>query len=313
MTLDPQVQVLLEQIAAAGRPPRFAIPLEEARALSIANAAALNGQPEAVKHVEDKMIPGPGSDIPVRVYTPEGTGPFPALVFFHGGGWVLSNLDTHDGICRQLANKGGCVVVNVDYRLAPEHKFPAAPEDCFAATEWVANNASSLNVDPKRIAVGGDSAGGNLATVVALMAHEHGGPALVYQLLIYPVTDYHTPGTRSYVEKSEGYNLSRDDMVWFWGQYLSDEAEAYHPYASPLRAESLRGLPPAFIITAEHDPLRDEGEAYAARLQAEGVTTVLKRFPGVIHGFFNMSGVIDLGKQAIADAGAALREAFAHI
>ncbi len=313
MTLDPQVQTVLAQIAAAGKSPRSAMPLAEVRALSIATAAARNGQPEAVKNVEDQMVPGSEGAIPVRVYTPEGSGPFPALVFFHGGGWVLSNLDTHDGICRQLAKKSACVVVNVDYRLAPEHKFPAAPEDCFDVTAWVAQNARLLNIDPKRIAVGGDSAGAGLATVVALMARDRGGPSLICQLLVYPVTDYHTPGTPSYAELSEGYNLSRDDMVWFWSQYLSDEAEGYHPYASPLRAESLRGLPPAFVITAEYDLLRDEGEAYAARLQSEGVPVTLKRFPGMIHGFFNMSGVIDQGKIAIAEAAAALHEAFSHM
>lgn len=308
MTLDPQAQAVLDLNAAANRPPRYATPIAEGRALSIATAAAANGPPEAVKHVEDKVLHTEVGDVPVRIYTPEGMGPFPALVYFHGGGWVFSNLDTHDGVSRQMTNRVPAVVVSVDYRLAPENKFPAAVEDAYAATVWVVENASALNVDAQRIVVVGDSAGGNLAAVVALMAHDRGGPKLAYQVLIYPVIDYHTPGLPSYHELAEGYNLTRKDMIWFWECYLNNEQEANNPYAVPLRAESLQGLPPALVITAGYDPLRDEGEAYAARLQAEGVHVTLKRYGGMIHGFFNMSGIIDQGKQAINEIAETLRQ-----
>lgn len=308
MTLDPQAQAVLDLNAASNSALRYVLPLAEGRALSIATAAAANGPPEAVKHVEDKVLHTEVGDVPVRIYTPEGTGPFPALVYFHGGGWVFCNLDTHDGVSRQMANRVPAVVVSVDYRLAPENKFPAAVEDAYAATTWVAENASALNVDAQRVVVIGDSAGGNLAAVVALMARDRGGPKLAYQVLICPVMDYPIPGLPSYHELAEGYNLTRKNMIWFWERYLNSEQEASNPYAVPLRAESLKGLPPAFVITAEYDPLRDEGEAYVTRLQAEGVPARLKRYDSMIHGFVNMSGIIDQGKQAINEIAEVLRQ-----
>jgi acetyl esterase len=310
MPLHPQAQGLLEQMAAAGGPPLEEMPVEAARQM-IAAMAELAGPPEEVARVEDRAVPGPeaGVEIPVRIYTPAGTGPLPALVYFHGGGWVIGNIESHDAPCRALANAAGCVVVSVDYRLAPEFKYPAAAEDCYVATRWVAENAAALGVDPQRIAVGGDSAGGNLTAVVSLMARDRGGPPLIFQLLVYPVTDY-AYETVSYQENADGYLLTRASMVWFWDHYLPGEDAGAEPYASPIRAKDLTGLPPALVITAEFDPLRDEGEAYAARLQQAGVPVTLHRYDGMIHGFFQMAGVLEPGKAAIEESAQALRAAF---
>lgn len=306
MPLDPQVKLMLEQMETAGFPRLETLPVPQARAVVDSLAQPSD---EAVASVENRQIPGPGGLIPVRIYTPAGQGPFPALVYFHGGGWVLGTLETSDHTCRMLANLAGCIVVSVDYRLAPEHKFPAAPADCYAATRWVAENATALRIDPARIAVGGDSAGGNLAAVVALMAREQGGPALAFQLLAYPVTHYHFE-SKSYNECAEGYFLTRPMMVWFWRQYLRDEADGRHPHASPLLAEDLRGLPPALVLTAEYDPLTSEAEEYAERLRSAGVPVTLKRYSGLIHGFFTMGQALAAGKQAIEEAAGHLRSAF---
>jgi acetyl esterase len=228
------------------------------------------------------------------------------MVFFHGSGFVVCSLDTHDGICRNLCAGTGCVVVSVDYRLAPEAKFPAAPDDCLAATRWAVANAAALGADPGRVFVAGDSAGGNLAAVTALRIRDEGGPALLGQLLIYPVTDYYDPGTPSMVENAEGYGLGRAGMIWFWDHYLRTPADGAHPHASPLRAGRLDGLPPALVVTAEFDPLRDEGEYYAERLRQAGVPTEMKRWDGMNHGFFFWPGVVDR-------AGAAMDEACAWV
>ncbi|HIG00948.1 MAG TPA: alpha/beta hydrolase, partial [Myxococcales bacterium] len=225
------------------------------------------------------------------------------------GGFVIGDLDTHDGTCRELAVGAECLVVSVDYRLAPEHPFPAAPEDCYAATAWLAEHCAELGGDPARLAVGGDSAGGNLAAAVALMARERGGPPLAHQLLIYPVTDYGFD-TASYRENAEGYMLTRPLMEWFWNHYLADPAQGDNELASPLRAASLAQLPPATVITAEFDPLRDEGEAYAQRLSEAGVKTEMTRYDGVFHGFFGMGAAIDKAKQAVDEACTALRSTF---
>jgi len=308
MPLDPQAKVLLDQMAALGLPEMHTLSPEAARAQ--AEARRMGGPLAPVANVEDRMIPGPAGEIPVRIYTPAGSSPFPALVFFHGGGWVVGSIPGSDHSCRALANGGGCVVVSVDYRLAPEHKFPAASDDSYAATRWVAENAAALGVDPARIAVGGVSAGGNLAAVVALMARDSGSPALVHQLLVVPVTDYRFD-TASYRENGQGYQLSEVSMRWFWDHYLSSAADAANPYASPLRAENLRGLPPALVQTAEYDPLRDEGEAYAARLRAAGVPVTATRYAGMVHGFFGLAALLDQGQKAVDEAGAALRSAFA--
>ncbi|MCI0787466.1 MAG: alpha/beta hydrolase [Chloroflexi bacterium] len=309
MPLDPQAQAVLDQTAALGLPPNHTVTPTEARANGKARPKAPG--PEVAK-VEDKNIPGPDGQIPVRVYTPDGGGPFPVLVWFHGGGWVVGDLDTSDGTARHLAVGADCVVVSVDYRLAPETQFPGPAEDCYAATQWVAQNAASIGGDPSRIAVGGDSAGGNLATVVCLMARDRQGPSLAHQLLVYPVTerDFYTP---SYGENGDGYSLTRDSMRWYWMHYLVDNEDANNPYAAPMMAEDLSGLPPALVITAEYDPLRDEGEAYAHKLEAAGVPTHCTRYDGMMHGFFGASAVLDKGKQAIDEASRELRAAFAQV
>jgi acetyl esterase len=297
----------MEQIAALGLPPNHTVSPEQARINGKARPRAAG--PEVAK-VEDRRIPGPGPEIPVRIYTPAGAGPFPILAWFHGGGWVVGDLDTADPTARHLAVGAGCVVVSVDYRLAPETKFPGAADDCYAATVWAAQNAARLNGDADRLAVGGDSAGGNLAAAVALMARDRGKPPLVFQLLVYPVTacDF---DTASYRQNAEGYMLTRDGMRWYWDHYLSTPADASNPYAAPLVAQDLSGLPTALVITAEFDPLCDEGEVYGRRLQAAGVPTTCSRYDGMIHGFFGMPAVLDKGQRAIAEASAALRRAFA--
>jgi acetyl esterase len=307
MPLDEDMKQLLALIAPPGMPALTEVSVEQARANM--GALMVAGEPEPVGRVENRTFPGPAGDVPIRIYTPAGAGAHPALVYFHGGGWVLCNLDTHDGTCRSLCNQAGCVVVSVDYRLAPENKFPAAVDDCYAATRWVAEHAAELGVDAKRIAIGGDSAGGNLTACVALISRDRGGPRFVHQLLVYPVTDakFDTP---SYEENAEGYFLTRDAMRWFWNHYLRSDADGANPYAAPLRAQDLSGLPPATVITAEFDPLRDEGEAYGARLRAAGVPTRIERYDGVIHGFFGMGAILAKAKGAVAAAAGELRKSF---
>jgi acetyl esterase len=307
MPLDPAAKVLMDQIAALGGPQLHEMSPVEARE-SFKAMAAMAGDAIEVARVENRTIPGPASAIPIRIYTPQGGGRLPVLVYFHGGGWVIGGLDTHDRTCRGLANAGSCVVVSVDYRLAPENAFPAAPDDCFCALQWVAANASEHGGDTDRIAVGGDSAGGNLAAVVAQMARDRNGPPVRYQLLIYPVTDS-ARDTASYRDNGEGYFLTGDGMAWFWQQYLPSPQEGAHPYASPLRAEDVSGLPPGLVITAEYDPLRDEGEAYAARLREAGVSVETCRYDGMIHGFVGMGAVLSQGDEAIEKAGQVMRSA----
>lgn len=306
--LDPQAQALLG--AMPPMPALAEIDVALLRSGMQAQSALSPGEPEPVARVENRSIPGPDGQIPLRIYAPEGSGPLPALVFFHGGGFVLCDLDTHDGTCRSLANGAGCVVVAVDYRLAPEHPFPAGLEDCYAAARWVAEHAGEIGADPARIAVAGDSAGGNLSAAVTLLARERGGPALRFQLLIYPVTNCDFD-TDSYRENAEGYFLTTDMMKWFWRQYLRDPADAAQPHASPLRAPDLSGLPPAHVVTAGYDPLRDEGEAYAARLREAGVPLTARRYDGMFHGFFAMTAFLDVAKQAMGEACEALRKALA--
>jgi acetyl esterase len=308
MPLDPKVRLFLDQLAAAGMPALSALGVEGARA-AIDAMASTAGSVEDVAAVRDLRIPGPAGEIAIRIYTPTGgTAPRPALVYYHGGGWVIGSLASHDGICRALANAVPAIVVAVDYRLAPEHPFPAAAEDAHAAARWVAEHAAEIGADPRRIAVGGDSAGGNLAAVTALMARDRGGPALAFQLLVYPVTDT-AMDTASYRENADGYFLTRADMTWFFDHYLPRAADRVHPYAAPLLAPDLRGLPPAAVITAEFDPLRDEGEAYATRLRAAGVAVTRTRYAGMIHGFFGLSAMFEQASAALEEAAAALRAA----
>jgi len=271
----------------------------------LAQTAGL-GTPEQVARIEDLSVPGKHGGIPVRVYTPEGQGPFTGLVYFHGGGWVIGSIDTHDALCRSIANAAGCVVVSVEYRLAPEHPYPAASEDAYSATCWVAEHAGRLGIDPLRLAVGGDSAGGNLAAVVSLMARDRSGPRLALQLLLYPITDYDLD-TASYLRYADGYLLTRDAMAWFWRQYLPDGVSPDGPYISPLRVADLSGLPPALVITAECDPLCDEGLAYAERLKAAGVEVAATCYRGMIHGFIRRHRLLRQGRKGLEELASCLR------
>jgi len=307
MALDPQARFVLEQLAAQGGLDVSAMTPAEARRSFEQMRSPLPAEP--VARVEDRAIPGPAGALPIRVYTPEGApASAPGVVYFHGGGWVIGSLDTHDGFCRALANRARAVVASVDYRLAPEHRFPAAADDCYAAAHWIAEHGAEIGIDGGRLAVGGDSAGGNLAAVVAQMARDQGGPRLRSQVLIYPVTDsdFERP---SYRENAEGYLLTRDAMRWFWDAYVPDPSERANPYAAPLRAEKLAELPPALVLTAEYDPLRDEGEAYGSRLRDAGVRVETTRYDGQIHGFAAMFEILDAGKRALEQIGAVLRRA----
>ncbi len=258
MPIDPQIQVLLDR--AASLPATHTLPVAEARRQMEARTAAL-APPATVGAVAERRIDGPAGPIRLRIYTPASAGPWPLLVFFHGSGFVLCSLDTHDGMCRNLCAGSDCIVVSVDYRLAPEHKFPAALDDCTDAARWAIAHAREFGADATRTVLAGDSAGGNLAAAAALRLRDEKGPPLAGQLLIYPVTDYHTPGTPSYAQNADGYGLTRATMEWFWGHYLADPAGAANPYAAPLKASDLRRLPPALVQTAEYDPLRRRGRA----------------------------------------------------
>ncbi|HEY3839706.1 MAG TPA: alpha/beta hydrolase [Bryobacteraceae bacterium] len=304
--LDPKIREILEQVEATGGPPLETLSPPEARQAAIDGLAEWRGDAETVAGVENRTIPGPASNIPIRIYNPEGQAPFPALIYFHGGGWVVCDLDTHDIICRAITRRSGAVVIAVDYRLAPEHKFPAAVDDCYAATCWVATHAAELGIDPRRIAVGGDSAGGNLATVVSLRSRDEFGPAIALQAMVYPVTDLSSFDTSSYREFADGYSLTKVEMEWFRDHYLNQPEDGRSPHASPLLAPDLRGLPPALILTAEFDPLRDEAEAYAKRLQEAGVPVKCTRYPGMIHPFFSLIGGVRQSLEAIDEVAAAV-------
>jgi acetyl esterase len=312
MPLDPQVRALLDQFA--GRPALNTLPVEVGRRAYAESSARLIPRPDAPLAVEDRTVPGPAGPLRVRIYTPPtAAAGRPLVVYFHGGGWVVCDLDTHDAVCRRLALGADAVVVSVDYRLAPEHLFPAAPQDCVAATRWAIANAEALGADPARWFLAGDSAGGNLAAAVSLQLRDEGGPRAAGQLLVYPVTAHHTAGFASYAAFAEGYGLTRDVMAWFWDLYLggsadADRAAALSPLAAPLRADDLRGLPPALVLTAEYDVLRDEGEAYAAALREAGNRVASERCAGMHHGFFNWGGVLDGADRAVARACAWLRE-----
>ncbi len=303
MPVDPQIQAILDK--AAGLPPTHTLSIAEARARYEARLDALPPPPE-VAAVTERSVGGPGGPLKLRIYTPHGSGPFPVMVFFHGSGFVLCSLDTHDGMCRNLCAGAGVVVVSVDYRLAPEHRFPAAPDDCLAATRWAAAHAAELGGDPARIVVAGDSAGGNLAAVTALRIREEGGPKLCGQLLMYPATAHSSSDMPSYAENAEGYGLTRATMEWFWNHYASPE-DAQNPHAAPLAAADLSRLPPALVQTAEYDPLRDEGELYARRLAEAGVHVEMTRWEGMNHGFLFWAGRVDAATEAMREACAWVR------
>lgn len=308
MPLHPQVDGLLKNMAAAGGKAFHEMPVAECRATFAGLLASLPPSTAKIAGVADRKIPGPGGEIGLRIYTPEGAGPFPVLSYFHGGGWVIGSLDTHDGICRELCGGAGVVVVAVDYRLSPEHKFPAAPDDCVAAVKWVAANAASIKGDAARLAVGGDSAGGNMAAVVTQRLRDEDGPKLAAQLLVYPVARVDGVATKSMLANAEGYLLQKKDMDWFLGNYLASPADGRTAGASPILAKSLAGLPPALVQTCEFDPLCDEGEDYGRALQAAGVKTTISRYDGSIHGAFNFFGILEPGRKMVDEASRWLKE-----
>lgn len=306
MPLHPQVKKILEEAASLELPDYQDLSPAAARRQMLDLTPPVDPL-LTVKRVENLMIPGPKGEIPIRLYYPSGDPPFAVLVYFHGGGWVMGDLDTHHGVCHALAKQSSCLVVSVDYRLAPEHRYPAAVEDAYATTSWVAQNTDAIQADPDRLAVGGDSAGGHLAAVVTLMARDRNGPRIDLQVLMYPITDFNL-NSPSYLENKDGYMLTRDLMRWFWNHFIDDESQANDPYVSPLRAINFNDLPQALIITAEYDPLRDEGESYAKKLQGAGVEVTLSRYPGMIHGFIRMTAQLDHAKEAVDEIAGSLRK-----
>jgi acetyl esterase len=303
--LDPEIQPIVDLMEAAPGPPAHLIPVDQARAAHERETAVMSGPGEDVAGVRDIAVPGSSGPIPVRLFVPRGDGPLPLLAYAHGGGWVLGTIDGFDPLCRALANAAGAIVASIGYRLAPEHPFPAAADDVRAAVRWLAANAGDLGADPGRLAIGGDSAGGNLAAVTARRLRDAGGPALRFQLLVYPVTDA-ALNYPSYRENTVGFGLSAESMKRYWELYL-DGADGFQPDASPLRAGDLAGLPPAYVLTLKHDVLRDEGEAYARALEAAGVPVTLTRCDGGVHGFFRWLAKAELARRAVAAAGAAVR------
>jgi acetyl esterase len=313
--LDPQVARVLDQLNALRGPAAHEVPVEQARAGHDRETEEFSGRGEDVAEARDLEIPSPTGSIPARAFVPkrddsptgEASGPLPVVAYFHGGGWVVGTLFAFDPVCRALANRSGAIVVSVDYRLSPEHPFPAALHDAIAAVRWLKAHAAELGGDPERIAVAGDSAGGNLAAVIARRLREE--IALRLQVLIYPVTDA-AMNTPSYLDFGEGYGLTAASMQRYWRLYLNG-ADGLQPDCSPLRATDLEGLAPAFVLTADRDPLRDEGEAYAAALAQAGVSATTRRFDGTIHGFWRWLAVADVSHRAVAEVGAALRGALA--
>jgi acetyl esterase len=307
--LDPEIQPILDAMEAAPGPPAHLVPIQQARAAHDRESALLAGPGEEVAEVRDISVPGPGGTIPVRVYRPAGEGPLPLVAYAHGGGWAVGSLDGFDPVSRALANASGAVIASIGYRLAPEHPFPAGLDDVRAAVRWLAENARELDGDPERVAIAGDSAGGNLATVTARRLRDEGGSPLRYQALVYPVCDS-ALNTPSYRASGEGFGLTTLSMKRYWELYL-DGADGRSPDASPLQAGDLSGLPPAFVLTVRDDVLRDEGETYARALEAAGVPVTLRRYDGAIHGFFRWIAKSRLARQAVADVGAALRTGLA--
>ncbi len=311
MSFDPDAKVVLDMIKAAGRPPFEQLTPDEARQAYMNSRKLLQPVPEEVAESRDTVAPGPHGDIPVRLYRPAGTeasAVLPALIYYHGGGWLLGGLDSHDVVCRRFANAAQCRIVSVDYRMAPEHKFPAAVDDCAAATSWAVANAASLGIDPSKVAVGGDSAGGNLAAVIAIMARDGTLPPVVFQLLIYPATDMMMTSVSSQAIR-DGVPLTSSTMKWFIDHYMRSKADERDWRASPLRANDLSGTAPALVLTAGYDPLRDEGIAYAQRLEREGVRVIHIHYSDQVHGFMSMGKMIRAADQAIDQMAAALKKA----
>jgi acetyl esterase len=306
--LDPQAAAFLEGVDASITPPASTLSVENARRL-LDELFAVD-DPEPVAGVRNFEFSGPDGPVPVRIYSPDGDPPHPALVFFHGGGWLRGSIDGYDGLCRLLCARAGCTVISVGYRLSPEHPFPAGFEDCYAATEWVVDNAGDLLVDPARVAIGGDSGGGTLAAAVALAARDRDGPDVAHQLLLYPAVN--APADNwfdSYDENGEGYLLEMSGIEYYYDQYLDSPAHVGNDYAFPLRARDLSGLPNATVLTAGFDPLRDEGEAYVRRLRAADVATQHLHYEGQIHAFLSLFEHIEEGRDAIDELAAHLAEA----
>ncbi len=312
MAIDPQAQKVLDLIKQAGLPEIWQLTPDQAREQYLMRVSKL-ALKEQIFRVYDRKIPGLGQDLGIRVYQPREpkTGEkFPVLLWFHGGGFVIGDLDSHDSACRALANQADCLVVAVDYRLAPESKFPAAVEDCFATLRWLALHVVELGGDPMRMAVGGDSAGGNLAAVVAILTRNDGYPKLVGQLLIYPCVAPE-PETPSHKKFAEGYVLTRNTITWFYKSYVRSPKEYYDFRFAPLVADDLSNLPPAFVLVAGFDPLRDEGVDYAKRLVEAGNRVTLSNYEGMVHGFYLMGGGVDAAKRAIAESASHMRRWFA--
>lgn len=309
MPLHPQVAHVLDLMARSGGKPLEELTIAEARAGAWGWLDYL-GDPEPVARVTDRFIPGPTADLPIRIYRPAGDPPFPAIVAFHGSGWVISNIDLADPPHRALANRTGCIVVAVNYQKAPEHKFPIPLDDAYAATVWVAEHAEELEIHPGAIGVSGESAGGNLAAAVCLRARDAGGPPIAWQLLISPVTDYRFDYP-SMTDNAEGYLLTTSAVRWFWSHYLRGPEDTTDPLAVPMRASDLAGLPPAIIVTAEFDPLRDEAEAYADRLAKAGVPTIKRRYDGMVHAFVLMGRYVDASATLLDDLGRDVRDLLA--
>jgi len=310
--LHPQTQAMVDAVARMNLVPPDKLSVEQAREQFRRSRIPFVAPPQAVGSAIDAAIPGPAGKLRIRAYRPLGSRPdepLPAMVYFHGGGWVFGDLDSHDPLCRELSNLARCAVVAVDYRLAPEHRFPAAVEDATFAIRHVARHAAELSIDGSRLAAGGDSAGGNLATVAALTLRDQGGPQLRLQVLIYPVTDF-SMDAPSYGRIANGFTLTMERMRYFRESYLRGPADVSDWRASPLRAGDVSRLPPALLIAASHDPLVDEGKAYADRLRAAGVPVTYTCYEGMVHGFVSMAGAIDAGHTAIAEAAAALKRAF---
>jgi acetyl esterase len=310
--LHPQARALLRLIEEKGVPPTHTLEVAQARAVYRDRRTFTQPEPPPVASVRDLEARGPAGPIPLRSYRPAGSqadAALPVLVYYHGGGWVIGDLDTHDVICRTLCNAARCAVFSVEYRKAPEAPFPAAVDDCFASLNFISKNSNSLKINSAQIAVGGDSAGGNLATVIALMARDAGGPAISFQVLIYPGTDQRMDHP-SIDRNGEGYLLTKKSMSYFRGHYLPNQKDWLDWRASPLLAKSLKGLPPAYVLTAGFDPLVDEGKAYADRMRQEGVAVEYRNHPDMVHGFITMGRVLDAANSALADCAAALKGAW---
>jgi acetyl esterase len=311
MSLDPDNQQVLEMMKAAGRPPVADLQPDEARKMYRASRGALQPDLPDMAELRDLAAPGPAGTIPLRLYRGMGTkpGPLPVLVFYHGGGYVIGDLDTHDYVCRKIANVAQCCVIAVDYRLAPEHRFPAAVEDSAAALRWIVREANSLSIDPSRVAVGGDSAGGNLSANMAHLARDGDVPSLCFQMLLYPGTDM-SMSQPSYGRDFTQFPLSVEAVKYFIGHYLRDKNDYVDPRAAPLLAVNFKELAPAFILTAGYDPLVDEGMAYARKLEDSGARVTLVHMSDQMHGFLTMGRVIRASDTALEMAGAALARAF---